>query len=110
MKVPEATAVSAATASSARRIRRNALTVGATFGVRDEQEQGQRGEEGAAGHLGGRVDRELTLEDARARPGKRCERRVGLAAAADTARVARNRGNRHRCSSTSRRRSQLPQW
>ena len=63
----------------------------APLGERDEDKQREHREERAPGDLRGRSDRQLTLQHAGARPGKRGERHVDLAAATDAADVNRHR-------------------
>ena len=90
MKLAEATAVQPATASSARPIEVNAVTVPPPLREPDEGEQGNGREESSSRDLRRRSDRQLSLQDARARPGQRRKRHVHLAAATDARAAARS--------------------
>jgi hypothetical protein len=68
----------------------------------DEGRKCEGGEEGAPGELGGRIDRELALHDARGRPGDRREDDEQLAAAAESVRLGLLEVIRHGAQSTRR--------
>ena len=67
----------------------------AALGDRDVEQQGERGEQRAAGELGPDVERELALQQARRRPRNRRERDADLPAALPRGLVERGCGRHH---------------